>query len=664
MDHKTIQNVEDDEVTNASGNRPFGEVVKASRRKVLAGGVATAATGFMAPMAMAGAKSQGSGKGPWKPLIGFQPVTLADAEVSDGKTPLISPDYEYDTLIPWGTPLKPGIQEYTGNPSTRPSADDQAHMIGIGHDGMWLFPFAKRGRWANKGGYLCINHEFGRNSHVTGKDAPESLEDVRLSQHAHGVSVACVMEWKGEWQLVNSRRNRRIHVNTPVEVSGPVAGTEYLVNAANNDPAGTVNNCSSGYTPWGTYLTCEENFNGYFGSKAVQEERPRVEAEVQQDIDDGIIDPNDEDFDFDDEVDDRLQALFEETATESEKRYGFAFAGFGYGWERFDDRFDLSNSAYRNEQNRFGWVVEIDPKRPWKKPVKRSALGRFKHEGAEVVVGKGGRVVVYMGDDQRFDYIYKFVSAGNWKSMMAKGKSPLDEGTLYVAKFNDDYSGDWQELSMKNPVLAGMFSSDAEILVKARLAADAVGATPMDRPEWISVAPNQDVYCTLTNNSRREVPNAPNPLAPNADGHIIRWRDSGKHTGTTFNWDIFVFSKDTHGTESSFSDPDGIWCDDYGRLFIETDGGQKDGLQNQLLVVDTKSTAPEAETKRLLTGVNSDEITGLTVTPNQRVLFCNTQHPGNGDPSRTNFPADTDGVTIPRDCTFVVRRKDGGIVGS
>ena len=251
MDHETIQNVEDDEVTNASGNRPFGEVLQASRRKVLAGGLATAATGFMAPMAVAGAKNQGNGKGPWKPLIGFQPVTLADAEASDGTEPLISSDYEYDTLIPWGTPLKPGIEEYMGDPNTRPSADDQAHMVGIGHDGMWLFPFAKRGRWANKGGYLCINHEFGRNTHILGKDAPESLEDVRLSQHAHGVAVACILEWRGKWRLVNSRRNRRIHVNTPVDVSGPVAGTEYLVNDAGNAPAGTVNNCSSGIYPLG-----------------------------------------------------------------------------------------------------------------------------------------------------------------------------------------------------------------------------------------------------------------------------------------------------------------------------------------------------------------------------------------------------------------------------
>ncbi|HCO61572.1 MAG TPA: phosphatase, partial [Porticoccaceae bacterium] len=189
-------------------------------------------------------------------------------------------------------------------------------------------------------------------------------------------------------------------------------------------------------------------------------------------------------------------------------------------------------------------------------------------------------------------------------------------------------------------------------------------ATPMDRPEWISVAPNRDVYCTLTNNSRRNEPNAANPLAPNADGHIIRWHDSHRHVGTSFKWDIFVFAKDTHGTEQSFSDPDGIWIDPDGRLFVETDGGQKDGLNNQCLVVDTRSDNPAGEMKRLFTGVTGDEITGLTTTPDRRTLFINTQHPGNGDPSLTNFPAPEDGVTIPRDCTFVITRKNGGIVGS
>jgi secreted PhoX family phosphatase len=622
--------------SNQSGNRPFADVLQAAitRRKVMAGGL-TAAVGFLAPAALMAKPKKGDfsanymnprGKSAGRPLLDFQPVTLADAAASDGKTPLCSPDYEYQTLIPWGTSLVSDIPDYKGDPNSRPSSADQANMIGIGHDGMWLFPEKARGRQSSASGVLCINHEFGNNFHVLGKGFPETAEDVKLSQHAHGVSVVAISKsWGDEWSEVkDDPRNRRIHVNTPVEFSGPVAGSSLLYNEAGNEPKGTVNNCSSGYTPWGTYLTCEENFNGYFGTNG--------EAVG------GFNDLQDEGF----------------------GRYGFSESGFGYGWQTEDPRFDLSNSLYANESNRFGWVVEIDPQNPKQKPVKRTALGRFKHEGAEVTVGRGGRVVVYMGDDQRFDYIYKYVSSSNWKSMRARGLSPLDEGRLYVARFDDDNTGEWLELTIENPALAAKFNSQAEVLTYARIAADILGATPMDRPEWISVAPDDYVYCTLTNNSRRTVADAANPLAPNADGHIIRWKDSAKHTGTSFEWDIYVFAKDTHGTEESFSDPDGIWADPDGRLFIETDGGQKDGLQNQILVSDTST----GEIRRLLTGVNGDEITGLTVTPDRRTLFCNTQHPGNGDPTETNFPAPTDGVTIPRDCTFVLTRKDGGIVGS
>ena len=182
----------------------------------------------------------------------------------------------------------------------------------------------------------------------------------------------------------------------------------------------------------------------------------------------------------------------------------------------------------------------------------------------------------------------------------------------------------------------------------------------MDRPEWISVGPDGSVYCTLTNNSRRTVADAANPLAPNYDGHIIRWRDRGRFVGTRFTWDIFLIAENTHGTEESFSSPDGIFADPDGRLFIETDGGQKDGLNNQLLVADTRT----GELARLFTGVTDDEVTGITMTPDRRTLFVNIQHPGNGDPSVTNFPAPLDGVTVPRDCTIVITRKDGGIVGS
>ena len=315
----------------------------------------------------------------------------------------------------------------------------------------------------------------------------------------------------------------------------------------------------------------------------------------------------------------------------------------------------------------------------------------MKHEGVAVTEGKGGRVVCYMGDDQRFDYIYKYVSKDNWKRMFRQGVHPLDEGTLYAARFNDDGTGDWLELSMDNKDIAasGRFADLADILVSAREAADIAGATPMNRPEWTTVAPNTDVFCTLTNNSQltEDTANAANPIRTSSDGHIMKWRDSENHVGVTFEWDIFVVSADVQAENAedpnyspatdfdTFSDPDGLWADQDGRLFIQTDGGQPtvefEGveypLNDQMLVANSKT----GELKRIFVGVNSDEITGIAVTPDRRTMFINTQHPGNGDPSRTNFPARdkngafiADGVTIPRDCTIVITKKDGGIIGS
>lgn len=619
----------DEEVSNPSGNRPFESVLDSyvSRRGVLKGGLAAATvsmTGFSA-MSTAGHKDKDKKKDKHSRsrLMKFEPVSIAEAS---GPIPAISRDYQYQVLIPWGEPLEPGGPEY----SWPPSAADQARQIGIGHDGMWFFPMDEG--HSNRHGMLAINHEFGRNTHVLGKSAPESLEDVRASQHAHGVSVVEIKKRRNKWKTVESDRARRIHVNTPVAFSGPVSGHPLLETPNGNIPLGTVNNCANGYTPWGTYLTCEENFNGYFGATNLRDTW---------------------------------------WPTPEQERYGFSENGFGYGWQNFDRRFDLSDSDYRNEDNRFGWVVEIDPMDATQKPVKRTALGRFKHEGVALTVGRGKRVVAYMGDDQRFDYIYKFVSADNWKKMRRQGKSPLDEGKLYVARFNDDGTGDWLELTIDNPDLAARFADQAEVLTYSRIAADILGATPMDRPEWTTVAPDQTVYCTLTNNSRRgaDQVDAANPQGPNYDGHILHWKDSHKHLGETFEWDIFLFAKDSHGTEDSYSDPDGLWADPDGRLFIQTDGDQTDGdnsdgavplLNNQLLVADTRT----GELRRLFAGVTDDEITGITLTPDRRTLFINTQHPGNGDPSVTNFPAPLDGVTVPRDCTFVITRKDGGIIGS
>ncbi|NJL37724.1 MAG: PhoX family phosphatase [Leptolyngbyaceae cyanobacterium RM2_2_4] len=630
--------IHDNGSSNRSGNRSFEDVLHArmSRRNVLARGAALSATGFLAALggnklfaqdataataqASSNTVAQNAGTAIAQrnsSLINFSFVRAADGA---GPTPSISADYQYDVLIPWGTPIQPGGPAYNGEPNRRPTAAQQAQQIGIGHDGMWLFPIGD----GNDHGMLAINHEFGINPHVLGKAAPESLEDVRLSQHAHGVSVVEVRKVNGRWQNVRSNNARRIHVNTPVTFSGPAANSRLLRTAAGNPTLGTVNNCANGKTPWGTYLTCEENFNGYFGTASTTW-----------------------------------------TPTEAQARYGFSAGGFGYGWHLFDPRFDLANSRYANEENRFGWVVEIDPMNGAQTPVKRTALGRIKHENAELVVGQGGRAVVYMGDDERFDYIYKFVSDSNWRSMIARGISPLDQGKLYVAKFNDDGTGNWIELTINNPAIRAKLADQAEVLTYTRIAADAVGATPMDRPEWISAAPNGDVYATLTNNTRRTEATPPNPQAPNPFGHIIKWRDSGNHVGTTFTWDIFVLATDTHSTEkSAFGSPDGLWADPDGRLFIETDGDQPEvngvKLNDQMLVADTNT----GEIRRIFSGVTACEITGLTVTPDRRTMFVNVQHPGDGDPTLTNFPAPQGSGRIPRDVTIVITRKNGGIIGS
>ena len=607
MDHDH----DDDNIpSNKSGNKPFSEVLQSqtTRRNVIIGGLTVASAAFLYSC------FRSSGR-----LVDFEPVKTSEGH---GSEPTISEDYEYQVLIPWGTPLKKGIPAYNGDPNSRPTAAEQAQMVGIGHDGMHFFPINEQGGASkNQHGLLCINHEFGTNQHVLGRAEPRNMEDVRLSQHAHGMSVVNISQRNDKWRSMDSPYNRRIHVNTPVRFSGPVAGHSLLQTPNGNIPMGTVNNCSSGYTPWNTYLTCEENFNKCFS--ATQEKSTWH-------------------------------------ANEQHIRYGIKENGSSYGWHKFDRRFDLSDPDFKNEENRFGWIVEVDPFDPNHTPVKRTALGRLKHEGAAVTVGRDDRVVVYMGDDQAFDYIYKFVSEDSWKVMRENGVSPLDKGKLYVAKFHEDGTGEWLELTMENNAIAKKFNDQAEVLTFARMAADVLGATPMDRPEWISVAPDGEVYCTLTNNKSRTGTHAANPTAPNTAGHIIRWKDSSHFTGTKFTWDVFLVAENTHKTNHAFSSPDGLWADPDGRLFIQTDGGQEHGLNNQMLVADTRT----GEIRRLLTGVTGDEITGITATPDRESLFCNIQHPGKGDPTLTNFPAKTDGKTIPRDCTLVIRKRRGGVVGS
>jgi secreted PhoX family phosphatase len=441
-----------------------------------------------------------------------------------------------------------------------------------------------------------------------------------------------------------------------MRISGPAASAPALCTQSDqrgNVVFGTLGNCAMGVTPWGTYLTCEENFNAYFN---------------------GLEKP-----------------------TPEQKRYGIREQGGGYRWHEHDSRFDVATEP--NEANRFGWVVEIDPLNRHKAPVKRTALGRIKHECATVTLSAEGRVVVYMTDDGPFEYLYKFVSRDRFDGKnLAANAQLLDSGTLYAARFADDGQGQWLALEhgQNGLTAANGFAEQADVLIKTRQAGDQAGASKMDRPEWIALHPGSgEVYCSLTNNSQRGIgdapaPDAANPRAANVFGHIVRWRENGGDASATgFSWDIFVLCGDPQHSDRNkrgtikgdiFGSPDGLAFDPAGRLWIQTDvsGGKlKTGDyerfgNNQMLVADVRS----GEIKRFLSGPNGCEVTGMTWTPDARSLFINIQHPGErpgdrSDPARptaiSNWPAGqfpelTGGR--PRSATLVITRQDGGVIGA
>jgi secreted PhoX family phosphatase len=624
--------------------------VRLSRRAAVGGGLATAAAFLVggplrgmagaAPASTATAAERGHGH-PRPDLVGFEPIAPSTADEV-----VVPPGHTATPFLAWGTPILGSYPAYVpGTPPLVPggnTADDQAQQMGSDHDGMHYFPL-ERGRRGSERGLLVVNHEAVQESYLhTGTTTAPTRDQytadmVRKSQNAHGVSVVEIRRRRdGEWEVVRGRFNRRITPHTPMKVSGPAGGHRLLRTTA--DPAGrtvlgTLNNCAHGYTPWGTYLTCEENFNGYFR------------------LDPGTYDA-------------------EHAALNSE----YGVGGDRNNWTTHDSRFVVTPEN-PNEPNRFGWVVEIDPFDPSSTPTKRTALGRFKHEGAYVCTGRGGRVVVYLGDDQVNEYMYKFVSAANASSLRARGRSPLDEGTLYVARFDEDGSGTWLPLVHGTGPLtaANGFADQGDVLVKTRLAANAVGATPMDRPEWTAVDGSTGlVYLTLTNNtSSAKVVNAANPRMPNPWGHIVRWEEArGDHTATTFEWDLFVLAGPGDGVDGStldaadaFGSPDGLWADPDGRVWIQTDGRQPGSFNNQMLVADPTDvdSAGRPAVKRFLTGVIGSECTGVVATPDQRTLFTNIQHPG--EDGGSVWPHE-DGLATPRSATVIVTRDDGRVVGS
>ncbi|WP_299148056.1 PhoX family phosphatase [uncultured Tateyamaria sp.] len=545
--------------------------------------------------------------------------------------------YEWKILVRWGDPLfsdAPAFDATTGIPT-----EGSDRVFGENTDGMELF---------NIGGgteLLVVNSEYVNTTtnlpqNEEGKVA--SAEDVLRLQNFQGVSVMEVTEGENGWEVViDSPYNRRIHHNTPMTIDGPAAGHDLLKTEA--DPTGTAslgtfNNCGSGRTPWGTYLTCEENFNGYFGATEVPE---LDEATAAGFIRYGVnteVDPN------------------------------------RYNYHGFDARFDISKNP--NEPHRAGYIVEIDPAKPDSTPVKHTALGRFKHENAAYALAPDGRVAVYMGDDERGEFMYKWLSRDKYVPG-GDTSTLLSEGQLYAARFNDDMSGEWVALT---PAATGMDA--AQIAIFSRMAASAVGATTMDRPEWVAVNPTAvEAYCCLTNNKNRGVkPNAggddtsangPNPREENNFGQIVRWRPDGdNHASNTFEWDLYVMAGNpvVHGDTAyggsanvnegnMFNSPDGMQFDTTGIMWIQTDGddeneGEFAGMGNNQMLAGDPVTG---EIRRFLTGPNGAEVTGLTWSSDRRTMFVGIQHPD------APFP-DGEG-SLPRSAIVAVKRSDGALVG-
>ena len=545
--------------------------------------------------------------------------------------------YAWQALVRYGDPLFSDAPAFSQTESL--PADQADRVFGENTDGMELFEIEGHE-------VIAVNHEYVNpkvNLPANADGETMSAEDVQVLQKLQGVTVMEVARNdSGRFEVVvDSPFNRRITHLTPMRISGPAAGHDLLKTEADPDGTlalGTHNNCGAGRTPWGTYLTCEENFNGYFGSTDETLERP-------------------DDY----------------------KRYGIGLEG-RYGYEKFDARYDVSTNP--NEPRRHGYIVEIDPSDPDSTPVKRTALGRFKHENAATVIAPDGRLVVYMGDDERGEFMYKYVSTNPY---VPGGDTDdlMDNGTLFAAKFSNDLTGKWVALT---PESTGM--SDAEIRIFTRMAASKVGATTMDRPEWVAVNPiSVEGYCCLTNNSRRGATNddgsirtnaggepmtvnAPNPRETNRYGQIVRWYPANDdHADDAFTWDLYVMAgnpavhSDAYGGSANvnagnmFNSPDGMMFDSAGIVWIQTDGddsneGDFEGQGNNQMLAGDPATG---EIRRFLTGPKGAEVTGVTWSADRRTMFVGIQHPD------SPFP-DGEG-TLARSTLIQVWRDDGALVG-
>lgn len=648
---------------NDSANPTIGDVIERrfGRRDVLKGLLAGGAAGIAltAGLPVISDSAQANGV---RHSFNFE-------EVPHGvdRTHHVAKGYQVDILIRWGDPVTadaPAFDPY------KQTAAAQQKQFGYNNDYTAYMPLPLGSKNPNRG-LLVVNHEYTNEElmfpglvrqdtkEVMFKDMTKDLVEIEMA--AHGMSVIEIQKGaNGRWSVVHgSPYARRIEgLSSICEMSGPVAGHPRLRTKA--DPTGrkvigTLNNCAGGVTPWGTVLSGEENFHGYFGGKLAsghQEERNHKRCGVPDDW---------------------------------------------YAWARFNDRFDVGKEP--NEPNRYGWVVEIDPYDPKAAPKKRTALGRFKHEGATPVVNKDGRVAVYSGDDERFEYVYKFVTLGQFNPTNRQANmNLLDDGTLYVAKYSADGKGEWLPLVHgQGPLTAANgFNSQADVLIEARRAADLLGATKMDRPEEIEVNPvTGKVYAIMTNNSRRkpEEIDAANPRAANEWGQIIEMIPTdGDHAAMTFAWNILLQAGNPADAKVAgkyhpqttangwFACPDNAAFDSQGRFWIGTDQGEAwakaSGTSDGIWAVETEGPN-RGLSKQFYRNPVGAEICGPTFTPDDRALFVSVQHPaadggekftksGKGstfeDPA-TRWP-DFDEKMPPRPSVIVITKIDGNVLGS
>lgn len=704
----------------------FDEVLKQamenpSRRNVLRGGLGFSALSFLG---LAGCGDSSSSL----PAKALNFVSTPLSQNFDGVT--VANGYKVEMLFKLGDPMNAATTPYLNNGSE--SSDSYDFRSGDHHDGMYFFGMGANNKWSNSvsdKGVLCINHEaitplfLHTNGQTPASGSRTVADEVQKEFRLHGVSVVEVSKVNGSFKVnLASGLNRRITTLTEMDIAGPLRGHNLLktkFSPTGVKTRGTVNNCASGYTPWGTYLTCEENYAGYF-------KRSNTAGRTANDL--------------------ANEARNGVTSTSGRERW--TSVGNTDDYNRWDITVKGASSAddFRNAANTYGFNVEIDPFAPTSTPKKRTAMGRFAHEGAWVgPVSTGKPVVFYMGCDSRNEYIYKFVSTALWSASdinggLSAGDKYLDSGKLYVARFNSDFSGEWLELAdLSGTQTVGAstftFGDPSDAYLNTRLSAQKKGATPMDRPEWGAVNPaNGEVYMTLTNNSNRSVSltdsanprsykdNAAQTTSGNPNGHIIRWRETGNTpTATSFTWDIYVFGAETDDlgnpqvnlsgltVDNALSSPDGLWFSEKtGIMYIQTDDGaftdETDGKGSTCMllaaipgtvgdgsIVDVTNTLGTAtktvktrvgklgELKRLLTGPIDCEITGITETADGKALFINVQHPGEGstsvDSPISSWPYSDMGSgnpvssttakrARPRSATIVLTRIDGGVIGT